>query len=195
MISAETPALFAKACELFIMELTLRAWEHTEESKRKTLQRSDISAAISKTDTYDFLIDIVPREDSKPPKAESSAPSSSSSLNLPAASSNSEFHQYYFPHPPHGQPMLAPPAPPPHFPPGHIPLQVRCLLSLLFLSSFFLIFFFSERFAVSVRVSVSAAADAAADAAGLSRSICQADAARSVVVPSSSHPARPIPSR
>ena len=30
MISAETPILFAKACEMFIMELTLRSWQYTE---------------------------------------------------------------------------------------------------------------------------------------------------------------------
>ena len=37
MISAEVPVLFAKACEIFIIELTYRAWMHTEESKRRTL--------------------------------------------------------------------------------------------------------------------------------------------------------------
>eukprot|EP01098_Paradermamoeba_levis_P014874 TRINITY_DN729_c0_g3_i1.p2 TRINITY_DN729_c0_g3~~TRINITY_DN729_c0_g3_i1.p2 ORF type:complete len:239 (-),score=67.67 TRINITY_DN729_c0_g3_i1:101-817(-) len=66
MISAEAPVLFAKACEMFILELTLRAWIHTEENKRRTLQRNDIAMAISKTDSFDFLIDIVPREDIKP---------------------------------------------------------------------------------------------------------------------------------
>jgi len=30
MISAETPILFAKACEMFIVELTLRSWSYTE---------------------------------------------------------------------------------------------------------------------------------------------------------------------
>ncbi len=38
MVSAETPPLFAKACEMFIIELTLRSWKYTEEAKRKTLQ-------------------------------------------------------------------------------------------------------------------------------------------------------------
>lgn len=38
MISAEAPLLFAKAAEIFIHELTLRAWIHTEENKRRTLQ-------------------------------------------------------------------------------------------------------------------------------------------------------------
>merc|ERR1712193_263407 len=65
MISAEAPVLFAKACELFILELTLRSWMHSEESKRRTLQRNDIAAAITKTDVFDFLLDIVPREEAK----------------------------------------------------------------------------------------------------------------------------------
>lgn len=68
MISAEAPVLFAKACEMFILELSLRAWYHTEENKRRTLQRSDIATAISKSDVFDFLIDIVPRDDVKPAK-------------------------------------------------------------------------------------------------------------------------------
>ena len=38
MISAEAPVLFAKAAEIFIRELSIRAWIHTEESKRRTLQ-------------------------------------------------------------------------------------------------------------------------------------------------------------
>jgi nuclear transcription factor Y gamma len=61
MISAEAPVLFAKACEMFIHELTLRAWIHTDENKRRTLQRNDIATAIARNDTFDFLIDIVPR--------------------------------------------------------------------------------------------------------------------------------------
>ncbi|KAJ3090955.1 hypothetical protein HK102_002116 [Quaeritorhiza haematococci] len=62
MISAEAPMIFAKACEVFIEELTLRAWMHAEENKRRTLQKSDIATAVTKSDMYDFLIDIVPRE-------------------------------------------------------------------------------------------------------------------------------------
>ena len=38
MISAEAPVLFAKAAEMFITELTMRAWIHTEDNKRRTLQ-------------------------------------------------------------------------------------------------------------------------------------------------------------
>ena len=62
MISSEAPVLFAKACEMFILELTLRSWIHSEENKRRTLQRNDIAAAITKTDIFDFLVDIVPPE-------------------------------------------------------------------------------------------------------------------------------------
>merc|ERR1719297_360109 len=69
MISAEAPVLFGKACEMFIHELTMRAWVHTEDNKRRTLQRNDIAMAITKYDQFDFLIDIVPRDDIKPSTA------------------------------------------------------------------------------------------------------------------------------
>ncbi|CAH8322715.1 unnamed protein product [Eruca vesicaria subsp. sativa] len=65
MISAEAPILFAKACELFILELTIRSWLHAEENKRRTLQKNDIAAAITRTDIFDFLVDIVPRDEIK----------------------------------------------------------------------------------------------------------------------------------
>ncbi|KLU87622.1 transcriptional activator hap5 [Magnaporthiopsis poae ATCC 64411] len=58
MISAEAPILFAKGCDIFITELTMRAWIHAEENKRRTLQRSDIASALAKSDMFDFLIDI-----------------------------------------------------------------------------------------------------------------------------------------
>ena len=75
--------MFAKACEMFILELTLRSWYQTEEFKRRTLQvgsvcaadgvsvrnsemfaacsmqRSDVSAAVKDTEIFDFLIDTV----------------------------------------------------------------------------------------------------------------------------------------
>ena len=59
MVSGESPILFSKACELFIIELAYRSWVHTLENNRRTLQRNDISQAISNTDFYDFLLDIV----------------------------------------------------------------------------------------------------------------------------------------
>ncbi|KAJ8603359.1 hypothetical protein CTAYLR_004294 [Chrysophaeum taylorii] len=62
MVSSEAPVLFAKACEIFILELTARAWTQTELNKRRTLQRADVAVAVSRSDMYDFLIDVVPRE-------------------------------------------------------------------------------------------------------------------------------------
>lgn len=50
---------------MFILELTLRAWIHTEESKRRTLQKNDVAVAVAKHDMFDFLIDIIPRDDPK----------------------------------------------------------------------------------------------------------------------------------
>lgn len=48
--------LCRQACEMFILELTLRSWNHSEENKRRTLQRNDIAAAITRTDIFDFLV-------------------------------------------------------------------------------------------------------------------------------------------
>ena len=59
MISAEAPVLFAKACEMFILELTLRAWCYSEQNKRRTLTKEDIQMAIRKTDIFDFLVDVI----------------------------------------------------------------------------------------------------------------------------------------
>ena len=66
-INAEAPILFSKAAEIFIKELTMRAWIHTEDNKKRTLQKNDIAMAITKYDQFDFLLDIVPRDDIKPP--------------------------------------------------------------------------------------------------------------------------------
>ncbi|KAJ1762005.1 CCAAT- binding transcription factor component [Coemansia sp. RSA 1807] len=63
MISAEAPILFSKACEIFITELTQRAWMNAEENKRRTLQRQDVSFAAQRSEMFDFLIDVVPREE------------------------------------------------------------------------------------------------------------------------------------
>jgi hypothetical protein len=38
---------------------------HAEENKRRTLQKNDIAAAISRSDIFDFLIDIFPRDEFK----------------------------------------------------------------------------------------------------------------------------------
>ncbi|XP_029124570.1 nuclear transcription factor Y subunit C-2 [Cajanus cajan] len=59
MISAEAPIVFAKACEMFIQDLTTRAWANADNNNRRTLKKMDITSAISKTDVFDFLLDIV----------------------------------------------------------------------------------------------------------------------------------------
>jgi len=92
MISAEAPIIFAKAAELFIQEVTIRAWLHTEENKRRTLQKNDITLAISKYDEFDFLIDIVPREEKKPAstKKESHSPNTSTTASASSLSNNTQ---------------------------------------------------------------------------------------------------------
>ena len=68
--------------EIFIHELTMRAWIHTEDNKRRTLQRNDIAMAITKYDQFDFLIDIVPRDDIKPAPSASSKPREDNSVRM-----------------------------------------------------------------------------------------------------------------
>jgi hypothetical protein len=57
------PYFLLQACEFFVLELTQRAWAAAEESKRRTLQRSDVATAIARTEVFDFLIDVVPGEE------------------------------------------------------------------------------------------------------------------------------------
>eukprot|EP00501_MAST-03F_sp_TOSAG23-6_P000206 GSMAST32.ASY1.ANO1.209.1 assembled CDS len=59
MIRAEAPVLFAKACELFILELTMRAYSHSINKERRNLQKEDIYGAVQTTDIFDFLEDIL----------------------------------------------------------------------------------------------------------------------------------------
>lgn len=48
---------------VFISELTCRAWLIAESNKRRTLQKADVANAIAHSDMFDFLIDIIPRDD------------------------------------------------------------------------------------------------------------------------------------
>jgi hypothetical protein len=41
---------------MFILDLTIRGWVHAEDSRRRTLQRSDIAACIAQCDVLDFLV-------------------------------------------------------------------------------------------------------------------------------------------
>jgi len=74
MISSEAPVVFAKACEIFILELSLRAWMIAEEGKRRTLLKTDLAKATESCELYDFLLDIVPREGTAPPLDERGYP-------------------------------------------------------------------------------------------------------------------------
>ncbi|KAF7820900.1 putative CCAAT-binding transcription factor subunit aab-1 [Senna tora] len=60
MISAETPISLSKACEMFIQEMSLRAWMQTEENKRRVIQRHDVVESIHENKLYDFLTDVIP---------------------------------------------------------------------------------------------------------------------------------------
>lgn len=111
MISAEAPILFAKACELFILELTIRSWLHAEENKRRTLQKNDIAAAITRTDIFDFLVDIVPRDEIK-----DEAASLGGIVGPPAGPGGVPVVPYFYP--PMGQTMIGRPAVVPGVDPG-----------------------------------------------------------------------------
>ncbi|KAK2119235.1 hypothetical protein P7K49_000621, partial [Saguinus oedipus] len=46
------------------------AWIHTEDKKPRTLQRNDVAMVSAKFYPFDFLIDIIPRHELKPPKCQ-----------------------------------------------------------------------------------------------------------------------------
>ena len=48
---------------MFITEMTIKGYYNAEKADRKTLQRKDIAVAIARTETYDFLIDTIPKEE------------------------------------------------------------------------------------------------------------------------------------
>ncbi|KAK9893345.1 histone-fold-containing protein [Cystobasidium minutum MCA 4210] len=60
MIASEVPVILEKACQIFIADLTARAY--IDSPKRRTLTKADVSRAARQTDMFDFLIDILPRE-------------------------------------------------------------------------------------------------------------------------------------
>ncbi|KAG0284904.1 hypothetical protein BGZ98_005751, partial [Dissophora globulifera] len=95
MISAEAPILFSKACEIFICEITRRAWLHAEENKRRTLQRSDVASAVSKSDQFDFLIDIVPREEPTKPTNKRSSTREDTAQEGEVYDEQQQYAQYY----------------------------------------------------------------------------------------------------
>ncbi|KAJ2156447.1 hypothetical protein GGF46_005181 [Coemansia sp. RSA 552] len=137
MISAEAPILFSKACEIFITEITQRAWMNAEENKRRTLQRQDVSLAAQRSEMFDFLIDVVPREEfanKKAPRDESVAAVAAAQqqaheppVPIPTAQQHQQQHQQNHPlssaqpqrspqlpqHPPQPPTQSSQPPPPP----------------------------------------------------------------------------------
>ena len=80
-------ALFLHCCNVvlmpfpavFIAEITARAFIIADSNKRRTLSRADIAKAVSKSDQFDFLIDILPREEPFPGSTGGGAASGSGS--------------------------------------------------------------------------------------------------------------------
>jgi len=65
-VCAIAPFTLAKACELFVIEMTIRAWMVTilpTPRARNIITRADMVSALKKTEMCDFLVDILPRED------------------------------------------------------------------------------------------------------------------------------------
>ena len=63
VITPDAVVIFAKACELFITELSQRAWAQAELMQKKQLQHNDVCAVIQRVPEFDFLFDILPRDD------------------------------------------------------------------------------------------------------------------------------------
>lgn len=83
MIKNEATVFMGKACELLIRELATSSWEHTERSRRRTLQKIDVQAAVEENEVYDFLIDIVPRVPQNVSRMETAAEVSSNRQAIP----------------------------------------------------------------------------------------------------------------
>lgn len=47
MIAEESSVILAKACEMYIPDMTSRAWINTEEDTRRIVQTKDIATAIN----------------------------------------------------------------------------------------------------------------------------------------------------
>ncbi|KAF7819966.1 Nuclear transcription factor Y subunit C-2 [Senna tora] len=58
-IFEESRAVLEKATEIFIEELSLRAWIRTEEKNKNTIERNDFAEEINENKVYDFLADLV----------------------------------------------------------------------------------------------------------------------------------------
>ena len=48
---------------MFITEITHKAAFYAKKQARKTLQRNDVARVIANNETFDFLLDVIPREE------------------------------------------------------------------------------------------------------------------------------------
>lgn len=88
MIRAEAPVLFAKACELFILELTLRSYHFTEAKDRNNITKEDVQFMVNTNNSFDFLIEILrEREEGLRKKMEAKTGTSSDVKHLATQSS------------------------------------------------------------------------------------------------------------
>ncbi|XP_027930308.1 nuclear transcription factor Y subunit C-3-like [Vigna unguiculata] len=97
MVSSEATMLLGKACELFIMELTMRSWAHVEDDRRKIIQQTDVASAISINEMFDFLVDVLPGDDTVPAMA-------GPHQVLPTPNQNTPYPYLSFPPPPYAAP-------------------------------------------------------------------------------------------
>ncbi|CAA7400793.1 unnamed protein product [Spirodela intermedia] len=61
-VASEALVVFAHACRLFVLELTLRSWAYSQEMNRRMLRMNDVAVAIARHGSFDFLLDIVPMQ-------------------------------------------------------------------------------------------------------------------------------------
>ncbi|OEL20003.1 hypothetical protein BAE44_0018971 [Dichanthelium oligosanthes] len=59
MMTFDTPSFLTKACEIFVQELSFRAWMCANSHHRNIILDSDIAEAIASIESYDFLNDVL----------------------------------------------------------------------------------------------------------------------------------------
>ncbi|PVH61536.1 hypothetical protein PAHAL_3G056500 [Panicum hallii] len=59
MMTFDTPSFLTKACEIFVQELSFRAWMRAKSHQRSIILDSDIAESILSIDSYDFLNDVL----------------------------------------------------------------------------------------------------------------------------------------
>ena len=62
-VPLDTLLVFARACRMFVGELTVRSWFHALQEGRNELLRSDVADAVASTELFDFLVNVMRRED------------------------------------------------------------------------------------------------------------------------------------